>query len=1154
MKRPALIFTLIFCFCSTLIGQDSKPQYNSLLWKISGRDLKVPSYIYGTMHLMDKRLFNFPDSLYHFIETAEGYAAELDANEMSHEIVNEIKKRDDNDDLIINLLDVEELKPYKKQLESVFRKKMNAISVGDLRQQKSVAEGKLLRQGEMPTIMDVFLFNVARKQGKWVGGIEDFADQLKVEDEKAALISLIEGSIGDPKEYKKMIEWMIKTYIAQDLDAIDRGNEVWQGADLRSLNKRNLKMARRMDSIMTIRSCFFAVGAAHIPGDSGVVKLLREKGFTVEPVYSSKRIAAREYRYKSLEFAWEKVSVKDSWYEILMPGKADAMGETNTPGVEGHMHFDFLEFNFYYTNSTLMSRYVNADSLLSSMVTRNLKGKKVISEKPITINGVSGKEFVIHDQSGYIRLQGFPTNSVLVTNMIISQKKDSLYGVEANRFFNSFRVLKERPSSAIAGWTIHRLEDEGCSVLLPSNFTVSGRTFNPDSSMFMTTYKAVDEKRGCLLFLISMRIAPGYYSTWDTTYFKALKDEIAAKPNVKFIKSSYLAIQGYPALSYLLEASSDEGKVELVGTIINRGNRKYYLYAAYPDNDTSRLQMKEFIESIQFLPFPKDNWTMQKDLNDRFSLYAPELPRFDSASATTDSTQQIWQMYDSVTATSIFLNAIKLPRYSWWVSDSAFFRHQLQTFVHETDTVLNFNFSSVNSTHASMEIGLSDNHLVKKVGVYVQGDSLYRIWVFETPALLRETRFKKLFSDFNLKNQSAGKYYLENKTSLLFRDLNSSDSVIFEEASNYLSDAPFTKEDLPAIQTAALKTYRDSRKYYTVNDELMDRIAKIDKVQAIEFAKSNYHILPEQKANLRYSLLRMLAGIKTEESFILLKELAVAKAPTGDPESLRYALNDSAALTALLFPGILPLVADSNFVKVILQVLPRLLDSNLVTRETLMPFENLFYSEAKRQTLATDTLDYDVDALNLIEVLRYLKTTEGNVLIQQYLKASSAYLRLAAVGAALSNGLHVNASVLEKLAADKLSRASLYVTMKKLKRLNHFPPNWLTQKLIGESELFAYLSDEESPTSMEFLKIVTAVYLGKNQKFYLYKVRFDYEDKPEYRLAVIGPFPLTGTAILTDMPVLGTMYEEFDKGKIMEQLKAYLKEWEQAETVTPDLD
>ena len=43
-------------------------------------------------------------------------------------------------------------------------------------------------------------------------------------------------------------------------------------------------MAERMDKIIQEQKTFMAVGALHLPGENGVIELLRKYGYQVRPV------------------------------------------------------------------------------------------------------------------------------------------------------------------------------------------------------------------------------------------------------------------------------------------------------------------------------------------------------------------------------------------------------------------------------------------------------------------------------------------------------------------------------------------------------------------------------------------------------------------------------------------------------------------------------------------------------------------------------------------------------------------------------------------------------------------------------------------------------------------------------------------------------
>ncbi len=63
-------------------------------------------------------------------------------------------------------------------------------------------------------------------------------------------------------------------------------------------------MASRMDSLSALRTMFFAVGAAHLKGDSGVIELLQKKGFAVEPVLSKTKVDPKDYKPKEIDIPW----------------------------------------------------------------------------------------------------------------------------------------------------------------------------------------------------------------------------------------------------------------------------------------------------------------------------------------------------------------------------------------------------------------------------------------------------------------------------------------------------------------------------------------------------------------------------------------------------------------------------------------------------------------------------------------------------------------------------------------------------------------------------------------------------------------------------------------------------------------------------------
>jgi uncharacterized protein YbaP (TraB family) len=60
----------------TSSGNQTQKRYPSLLWEITGNGLNKPSYLFGTMHISNKMVFNLSDSFYKAIMSADVVALE----------------------------------------------------------------------------------------------------------------------------------------------------------------------------------------------------------------------------------------------------------------------------------------------------------------------------------------------------------------------------------------------------------------------------------------------------------------------------------------------------------------------------------------------------------------------------------------------------------------------------------------------------------------------------------------------------------------------------------------------------------------------------------------------------------------------------------------------------------------------------------------------------------------------------------------------------------------------------------------------------------------------------------------------------------------------------------------------------------------------
>ncbi|MES1214850.1 MAG: TraB/GumN family protein [Bacteroidota bacterium] len=1157
MTRIARCIFFALLISAITFAQPVKKEFNSLLWKISGHGLATPSYVYGSMHLTDKRLFNFSDSLYYFLEHSDGFAAELDMGVLMPEIISELNGDKDSNTPIGKLVRNEWLAPYRKKLEKILQKNIEDITVRDLQKERSKFSNQLLRKGEMPTIMDVYLFDIAKRQGKWVGGIEDFEDQRKRINKEDEIMSMVDEITGNTKDANEKIEWMIQTYLSQDLDAIDLTNEIWKGAERDILIKRNTKMARRMDSIMKLRTCLFTVGAAHLPGDSGVVKLLRDRGFIVEPVYSSRKIEPGKYVYKAREIPWVKTDINEDWYSLLMPGKSEelTMAKDNA-SLAARLYYDMTRMNAYFSFGFPLAagKTNNNDSIYKALAQNFSKEGKIISEKNITVNGTPGKEFVIKSRESDLRLQAFLPPSAMVLNMMAAYKYDSLFGNDASHFFESFHILKAAPAPPTMSWKTYSFPQQAFSIKFPLPYKEGQRDITADTIWKTHMYVANNITDNISYCVMTMDAKEGYYSDSDSAYFELMKKsslERFKKDTAEWSRVS--SFKGFPSYEFGIKMKYLNENLRLKTKLVNRGSRRYYIYAAYGDEESKGPKVDSFLNAFDFLPLEVSNWEYQHSPVKDISLWSPAAIHFQRGKDSSKSNTG-YIIYDSVSPATIMIYKEYLSPYSWWQNDSTFFMQQAHRFLNENeDSLRDYKLIPDDKIpQADFSIEAKGTHNLKKVRLLLNGDTLYYVFAHLPADLLQSPDYTRLFNSIDITKKKPSGYHLANKTKQILRDMETGDPTSFEEAVDGLRDADFTRSDLPQLQKALLQPYRDynSNMLYGAHGKLINKIVSIDDGTTLPYVKNNYASLKDSTEKLKYSFLYLLLKLKTKESYGLFEELIAQSLPSGGKiETLQYALTDSLELAASIFPDMLRLSTDTGFIKVLPFVANKLLDSGLVTTTSIEPYKKNFYALTEREIkrIKFEAQEYDYRATNLIKLLSHFKEPAAYQLLQQFLYLPAISTKKNAAIALVKNSQKTDPIELEKIAKDNYYRIQLYEELKEAKQEKLFPVKYYTQKLFAQSDVCQAASDDYDADSVIFIAEKTAMFRGKQEKFYLFKVVYNYEDEEsEKYLGIAGPYAKVAGKIITRSDAGGVFRDEaFDPKKINAQLKEYLKQMEE---------
>ena len=261
------------------------------------------------MHVQDPRLFILGDSLLNAISNSEGFANEIDLNQITPMITEIIQQEISNAVFVKKLVSKEVFDRYGPALSKKLNKPAEEITTTDILKEKNKWIDESMKGKKMQTFLDAYLTGLADRQGKWIGGIEDFSDQTSLINSLVDESDIKQLAYGDKTGESAEMEKMTTIYLNNDLEGFQL---LINGMDSnykdKLLIRRNHKMAFRIDSLAHIRSMVFAVGAAHLPGEEGLIRLLRAKGYTVDPVFSSKKIKPEDYPVHDVVRPWVEVN------------------------------------------------------------------------------------------------------------------------------------------------------------------------------------------------------------------------------------------------------------------------------------------------------------------------------------------------------------------------------------------------------------------------------------------------------------------------------------------------------------------------------------------------------------------------------------------------------------------------------------------------------------------------------------------------------------------------------------------------------------------------------------------------------------------------------------------------------------------------------
>lgn len=264
-----------------------------ILYAVQSAATPTPSYLLGTIHSEDPRVLDLPGPVRSAFDTSHSFAMEVVPD--AEAIIKSMVAMTYTDGRTLREVLPQDL--YQRTAEALGGLGMTPAAFQDFKPW-AVVTLLSLPPSEKGEFLDLVLYKAAVEAGKEVKGLETMEEQLAVFDDlsEADQIALLRETLDSRDQMPAMFEDLIQAYLAQDLDALmERSEQYLQDGDPRlsalfreaAVDSRNRRMAERVQPLLDQGGWFIAVGALHLPGEEGLLRLLERKGYEVRPYSGS---------------------------------------------------------------------------------------------------------------------------------------------------------------------------------------------------------------------------------------------------------------------------------------------------------------------------------------------------------------------------------------------------------------------------------------------------------------------------------------------------------------------------------------------------------------------------------------------------------------------------------------------------------------------------------------------------------------------------------------------------------------------------------------------------------------------------------------------------------------------------------------------------
>jgi len=1092
-NRLHLICLVFALFLNNLSTSRAQTQTYSLLWKISGKGLKKPSYLFGSMHVKSRKAFNFSDSVMRSIDKTSAFVLELHPDSMLMNLYDENRTAKFKTNLSSEQKEILSKKYQEKYgLEPEEDILNNPLFVSDL------MKPNVEQQDDMPTFLDAYLYGIARTQGKKVFGLEKTEDQMEGFLNDPEKVNVLFDS--DEKESKAEFDKLLDIYIKGNLKEIKDyiGLQPYE-----TLEKRNKVMLRSILELLKNETVFACVGVAHLPGDSGLIALLKKEGYEVTLEPASFTGISKKYNIDPKKITWHNYETKE--YKILFPSTPVTARKTlDLKMIYLPDLMSGLSFGVVSAYSPQNAENISLDSVAQFIV--NKGNINLINKRNFIKDGLKIVEIETEKNGRKSISRILYLHNHFYTLMVENLKDDT--GLDyVKLFFDSFSAKTLTNSKWIA-----QKYDAGAFTIKtpiePQLQEVNTTDPNTNKQVKVSMYIAPDYSRNLNYIFRHNDFPKGYYMSDKNAVFEAMISQATQKGQAvgeatKIFKDGY---EGR-AIDVIISNMYMEFRVYF------RGNRQY-MFVRQNMAGTEKPADDEFFDSFEFLPYQKNNavpFTVKNITN-----IWPEKPEAPQETDDTEedktthfiNTTHTYQHTNKNTGGLYILEYSEFSKYYRNATvDSVYALFSKQLYNNLKDLAeKDFSIGAITGKEFVGLDTLSGN--TRKARIWLQDQHLILQQLISTKDEVESSAGKVFFNETKTTGRQFNFNLKDSKADLIIKDLKSIDTTTQKYARGALEFYNFDKEELAIVYQGLKHSYADDTTSTGVKGLLIDNIKHLKDKNAIPILKTLYNDV-KNGDELRAKTLADIPVIDSTQYDWYFTELKKANLNLENYWRLFKPLSDSLTYVATKFESFLELFDKKDYRKITLDIVFDMLET-----DSTSSYKDLISKHSKSITKhALTDLGDDIALLNADEypttAYQYLnllpKLDRG--LTDQFTKKiialnSTDYLKTRAVEVRVKAKLPVSSALLTQQLDSLYSRYSIMLAYNEIGELNKIPAKYKEPNEFGRLLLHGYASEDYEVKNLALVGEVEF----ENEIYFVYSFEIDGEEEKTKLLGIAGAF------------------------------------------------